>query len=360
MSVLRAVLVVVLGVCLSTLLACSSSGDDDATGTPAPTALGSPTAAGDATSSYYILYRDAAGYIVAQDLATGDSIGHPVDFTNEVVVWAACSPDGGHMAFLRQYFDRTTRTLEVAGQSGSQEFELPATTQGFDWSPDGSRIVYTEFDGSTNMHKMSILDLATGETTELTSGEAIAGTPAWSPDGDVIAFDIGDILATSSEIYLIDPDGGEPQHIDITADGQWRDPAWAPDGRLLVAGLADGKQQLYLIPTTGGEPEAVTDSGDIFKGAPKYSPDGSEIAYTGSIILAQASAVAMKLHSFGIFLVNPDGSDERSLTADPRLNPGAQVDPYLDAYLLGWCVPGAWIDDSWGPVEAQPTPVPAQ
>jgi hypothetical protein len=53
------------------------------------------------------------------------------------------------------------------------------------------------------------------------------------------------------------------------------------------------------------------------------------------------------MHSFGIFLINPDGTGERALTADPRLNPGALVDPYLDAFLLGWCKPGPWLDELW-------------
>ncbi|HUF52641.1 MAG TPA: hypothetical protein VMR52_02555 [Dehalococcoidia bacterium] len=333
-------------------IACASGDDDDATGTPAPTS--SPDAV-----EAMILYRDAVGFIVAQDLESGDAIGHPVDFNSEVVVWAACSPDGGRIAFLRQYFDRRTRTLEIRDASGAQEFELPATTQGFDWSPDGTRIAFTEFDGFANTHKVTVMDLASGETTELSSGEAIAGSPAWSPDGSVIAYDIADILSTRADIFLLDPEGGEPEQVPIEGEGQWRDPAWAPDGGLLVAGLVDGRQQLYRVPAGGGEPAILTDSPDIFKGSPRYAPDGSLIAYTGSIILEQLSAAIMKLHSFGIFLVNANGSSERALTVDPRLNPGSGVDPYLDAYLLGWCLPGAWQDETWEPL-VPPTPVGEQ
>jgi Tol biopolymer transport system component len=351
----RGLLAVVVMGCAAVYLACGG-GDDEATPTPAPTQARtrSPSASG----TQYIMYRDAVGFIVAQDLETTESMGHPVDFNTEVVISAACSPDGGRIAFLRQFFDRATRTLQFRDENGiQQEIELPATTQGFDWSPDGSRIVYSEFSGFENTHKVSVIDLASGETAELTSGDAIASSPAWSPDGSVIAFDISDILATRSDIYLINPDGSDgPEQIEITTEGQWRDPSWAPDGRLLVAGLVDGKQQLYQVPESGGEPELVTDSPDIFKNGPRYSPDGLEIAYTGSVIQEQVSAAILKLHSFGIFLVSPDGSDERALTADPRLNPGASADPYLDAYLLGWCSDGSWMDDSWVPVEAQPTP----
>jgi len=48
-----------------------------------------------------------------------------------------------------------------------------------------------------------------------------------------------------------------------------------------------------------------------------------------------------------VFLLDPDGSNERPLTIDPRLNPGAGVDPYLDAMLMGWRRRGPWLDSGW-------------
>ena len=48
-----------------------------------------------------------------------------------------------------------------------------------------------------------------------------------------------------------------------------------------------------------------------------------------------------------VFLRDPDGSNERLLTIDPRLNPGAGVDPYLDAMLMGWRRRGPWLDSGW-------------
>jgi hypothetical protein len=48
-------------------------------------------------------------------------------------------------------------------------------------------------------------------------------------------------------------------------------------------------------------------------------------------------------------LLNSDGTDEHAFTADPRENPGAEVDPNLDSYFLAWCAPGPWLDDLWTP-----------
>jgi Tol biopolymer transport system component len=132
-------------------------------------------------------------------------------------------------------------------------------------------------------------------------------------------------------------------------DFQWYDPDWAPDGdNILVAGGSDDGFQLYKIAVDTGVHTAVTDS-DIFKRGAQYSPDGGTIAYTGSIAVPGVSLDWAALHQFGIFLTDGDGFNERPFTADPRLNPGAQVDPYLDAYFVGWCNRGPWLDDLWAP-----------
>ena len=98
-------------------------------------------------------------------------------------------------------------------------------------------------------------------------------------------------------------------------------------------------------PTGANQTATQLTNSNIFKRGAQYSPDGTLIGYTGSIVLPSVSLTA--LHQFGIFIMNSDGSDEHAFTADPRLNPGANVDPYLDAYLLGWCKPGPWLDDLW-------------
>ncbi|MEK7248668.1 MAG: hypothetical protein AAB092_09385, partial [Chloroflexota bacterium] len=96
-----------------------------------------------------------------------------------------------------------------------------------------------------------------------------------------------------------------------------------------------------------GDVTQLTQDESIYRREPQFSPDGDLIAFTGSIIAPGVSAVAVMLHQFGIFTVKPDGTNEAPVTADPRTNPGAVVDPYLNAYLLGWCAPGPWLDDLW-------------
>ncbi|MEX0683503.1 MAG: hypothetical protein WD904_04295 [Dehalococcoidia bacterium] len=346
----RRLLLMVFVICLTAGVWACGSGDDDGGETNAPTGTESA-----APGAAYILYRDASGNIIASNLATAETFRQPVDFESEVVISAMCSPDSKRVALLKQRFTVTNRELVILGEDApDEEIPLSAAVQGMDWSPDGTHLVYTEYDGFENIHKVGILDIAAGEATELGAADNLAGSPSWSPDGSTIAYNVQDAIGNFSDVLLLDASGGEPQKLQIGSGGLWYDPEWTPDGEsLLVSGISEGESQLYLVSADGGEPAAITNS-DIFKRSPEYSPDGAQIAYTGSIVIQTVSLNA--LHSFGIFLMNSDGSDERALTADPRLNPGAAVDPYLDAFLLGWCLPGPWLDDSWEPVAALPTP----
>jgi serine/threonine protein kinase len=92
------------------------------------------------------------------------------------------------------------------------------------WSPDGSRIAFSQRDGVGIARGIGIIDLNTNEiTTLVTPGQ----DPAWSPGaGKYLAY------ATKSnqgeQVWLVDSAGGEP--IYLTEGGF---PAWSPDGQTL-------------------------------------------------------------------------------------------------------------------------------
>ena len=332
------VLAAVSAILLVALAACS--GDDDAAPTGSPTAV-PPNA--------FILYRNSSAAIIARNLATDDLFENPADLETGAIVATACSPDGSRLALLKQPFDIVNRQLLVTGRDAPAEpITLPSAVQGIEWSPDGSRVAYTEFDGLENEYSISILDVTTAQSTALASGEGVPGSPSWSPDGATIAYSVQDVLATVSSIFLLDTaEGGTPVRVETSEDILYFDPEWSPGGStLLVAGQSETDTQLYEIDPENGNAEQFTTS-NVYKRRPRYAPDGKTIAYTGSVIPETVSRTITVLHQFGIFLLDADGDNERALTADPRLNPGAGIDPDLDAFLMGWCLPGPWLDDSW-------------
>jgi Tol biopolymer transport system component len=300
------------------------------------------------------MFREASGALIAQDIETGETYRQEVDFNQEIVIAAQCSDDGSKIAYLRQDFDSVDRVLDIRGEDAPDDpITVPATTQGFAWSPDGATIAIADYDGQAQDHRIKLLALDSGDETLLSEGEGFSGYITFSPDGSRIAYNLQTIADGVSRIMEIPAKGGDPEELAPGGDQQWYDPDWSPDGTvILVAGGSPDGFQLYEINADSGESSAITDS-EIFKRGAQYSPDGDTIAYTGSIAVPGVSVDwRADLHQFGIFLTDGDGSNERAFTTDPRLNPGAAVDPYLDAYFIGWCTPGAWLDDLWEPGEA--------
>ena len=103
-----------------------------------------------------------------------------------------------------------------------------------DFSPDGSRLVFTVTDppkGATRARALWMMDVASGQLRQLTFSDKSDGSPRWSPDGMSIAF---------------------------TSD-------------------RDGTAQLYLLSLAGGEAEKLTDRKEAVA-AFRWSPDGRRIA----------------------------------------------------------------------------------
>jgi Tol biopolymer transport system component len=327
-------------------LSCSGAdGDNDFDGeTPTPGPL--PEA--------FVLYRDGVGDLVALDLQTGNGFRRSIDVTNEALITAGCSGGGSRIAYLRQDFDDVNRELITAGSGGERVYSLPPGTQGIAWSPDSSEIAYSVFTPQVG-YSFSILDVASGEVREQVTGPGVAGPPRWSPDGKHLAFHAP--VENLSQIWLYEINSGAESATQRTDGAGAFDPDWSLDGEtLIISAVAEDQSfQIFELNADTGETNQLTNS-DVFKRLPRYSPDGSNIAYTGQAIVPVVSRVALNLHQFGVFLMGADGAGERALTADPQLNPGAGIDPFLDALLVGWCKLGPWLDDSWTP-DSLATPV---
>lgn len=124
-----------------------------------------------------------------------------------------------------------------------------------------------------------IADAATGECRRLTSGRHVDGHPAWSPDGRQICF-VSDRHANAdltwrTDLYLIDADGGPVTRITGgRGDRAFRSPAWSPDGTMIAAlghrfpaGNASRDDVWLFRPGAAGEGEDLTAASDLMIGA---------------------------------------------------------------------------------------------
>ena len=105
------------------------------------------------------------------------------------------------------------------------------------------------------------------------------GNPAWSPDGQRIAFSSN--RAGTFDIYVkpIDGEGELEQLTDLP--GNEFHPAWSPDGESIAFrgdSASTGKHQIYLMTDEGNliRPLLTTRFNDD---SPAWSPDGRRIAF---------------------------------------------------------------------------------
>jgi len=140
-------------------------------------------------------------------------------------------------------------------------------------SPEGIRLVEPG---------VYLIDPSDKTATRLTSGDYDVA-PAWSPDGQLIAFARLDApYATSGAIYLINRDGGNETRL---AEGT-RPFAWSPDGRIAFRGTSG---DLYVVGADGTGLVNLTEGrmrlSEVLGNGLSWSPDGQRIAFVadGSI-----------------------------------------------------------------------------
>lgn len=113
-------------------------------------------------------------------------------------------------------------------------------------SPDGTQLLWRRIaptggkSASGRNSEVFWMDLATGEQRNLTQHQAYDGWPAWSPDGQRIAFasNRANTAFEAFDIYVAHADGSSPTRITfgdgIDGRGSWTKPSFSADGRRIL------------------------------------------------------------------------------------------------------------------------------
>jgi len=242
--------------------------------------------------------------------------------------WApAWSPDGRWLAFLSDRGDDDAQTQVWAMPAGGGEARvltsLPGGVEDFQWSPDSRRLALIAADserpagtpkpknpppivtdrfhfkqdidgylGARRSH-LYLHDVATGQTTQLTSGPHDEASPSWSPDGRQIVYVTrrGEDTDRHSKVslYLVEARAGATEKPLTQLDGADSDsmaglrPQWSPDGRRIAFLQGGAEQWIYYVPLQ----LAIIDAGtgavtvpapiDRWFAQPRWTPDGQSV-----------------------------------------------------------------------------------
>jgi Tol biopolymer transport system component len=154
-----------------------------------------------------------------------------------------------------------------------------------------------------------VLDLETGEETQLTDDAADQFDPVWSPDGTQIAFVSNkNQEASYCTLWVMNADGSDPRPLLDGEDAFNLGPTWSPDGKhIAFQSNRDGNFEVHIFEIETGDLTNLTRNPNL-DANPAWSPDGSTIAFTSD-----------RSGNPEIWLVNADGTGARQVTDRPML-----------------------------------------
>ena len=236
------------------------------------------------------------------------------DFTSATSSGLFLSPNGKRVAFVKD------NDIYVMNTDGSQTINLTKKPGDYSsggnplsWSPDGTRIAF--YMGKYPQQQLYVINADGSNLTNLTNNpenQVYNLNVAWSPDSKRIAFyhsESGDNLGTKQNIYLVDAKGGKPINL-TNKPGEYNELSWSPDGQQIAFTVGElSQQKIYTIQPNGRGLTNLTRNpfSSIFLG---WATDSKRIAFTadrGSLGSA-------------IYIINRDGSGLRKLTKNGDVN----------------------------------------
>lgn len=226
-----------------------------------------------------------------------DAVATPIFFS--AGTWqATASPDGSRIAFTCTNDPRESPTICVANRDGSNVRVLTSGDGMLEdepaWSPDGQRIAFRRWaqgapPGLVNPTDIWVMNVNGSGQVNLTDDALVQRSPAWSPQpisGEYrLAFSQETRSATGylvSRILTVRADGTDREPFTAGGEVVEGEPSWSPDGRQIVFTRSGGEYdgELIVRGVFSGEERLLLGARlPHEQRSPVWSPDGRHIAF---------------------------------------------------------------------------------
>ena len=222
----------------------------------------------------------------------------PLDAPPKEYLSPRLSPDGQTLAV--QSVEDSGNVLwvyDLTGDRAIQQLTFEADSHRPGWTPDSRRITFSsDQDGTMSLYWIPAD--GSGLAERLTTAEE--GTShwmgSWSPDGQVLVFNVQRDRLTDWDIWTLSVDDGGTQSLYDTPGTAYFGPELSADGEWLAygAGPNASRSDIYVepFPSTGAR-RRISQAGGFW---PLWSPEGNELFYRpnaigGGIVLRSVDIV---------------------------------------------------------------------
>jgi TolB protein len=207
---------------------------------------------------------------------------HPITSLRSISLTPRWSPDGSRIAFtcFAPFSGITSAQICMYSMDTGKLVAFPrfrGTNTTPSWSPDGAQIIFSSsMQGNPELYVSDINGL---HPKRLTFTNTANVSPAWNPKtGQTIAF-VSDRGGTP-QAYLMNSDGTSTTKFDLPGKGYVIDPAWSPNGQLLAFSWRrpDDNYDIYVMDASSQQlVELTRDQGRNER--PSWAPDGRHLVF---------------------------------------------------------------------------------